>query len=163
MVKWKRDVIYGIALELVCLLCYISTRNLPAGTSKIWQTRPDVYIWLWLIILAVLAAVMIAGAVLKRDQTPCEPIWSKAGVVTIIAFFLYLFAMNYLGFTLSTAIFLVCMILYYSRKMDKLNATGAALVKKVVLYVVIAVVIAFITKWVFTAVLDVRLPAGRLF
>ena len=29
MVKWKRDVIYGIALEVVCVLCYFGTRNLP--------------------------------------------------------------------------------------------------------------------------------------
>ena len=156
MVKWKRDVIYGIALEVVCVLCYFGTRNLPTGTAKIWQARADVYIWLWIIILAILSAILIATAVIKKDQTPCEPVWTREGVVTAGAFFLYLFVMSYIGFILSTMVFLTTMILYYSWKMDKLHYTGSALIKKIILYIVAALVTTFVTYWIFTSLLDVR-------
>ena len=163
MVKWKRDVIYGIALEVVCVLCYFGTRTLPTGTAKIWQARADVYIWLWIIILAILSAILIATAVIKKDQTPCEPVWTREGVVTAGAFFLYLFVMSYIGFILSTMVFLTTMILYYSWKMDKLHYTGSALIKKIILYIVAALVTTFVTYWIFTSLLDVRLPAWSLF
>lgn len=163
VLKWKRDVIYGIVLEVVCLLGYLGTRNLPTGTAKIWQSRADVYIWLWIMILAVLSAILIATAVIKKDQTPCEPVWTKDGVVTAVAFFLYLFVMSYVGFAISTMVFLSAMILYYSWKMDKLCCTGSALTQKIILYIVAALITTFVTYWIFTAVLDVRLPVWSLF
>ena len=68
-----------IALEVVCVLCYFGTRNLPTGTAKIWQARADVYIWLWIIILAILSAILIATAVIKRIRPLCEPVWTRKG------------------------------------------------------------------------------------
>ena len=55
------------------------------------------------------------------------------------------------------------MILYYSWKMDKLPYTGSALIKKIILYIVAALVTTFVTYWIFTSLLDVRLPAWSLF
>ena len=121
------------------------------------------YIWLWIIILAILSAILIATAVIKKDQTPCEPVWTREGVVSAGAFFLYLFVMSYIGFILSTMVFLTTMILYYSWKMDKLHYTGSALIKKIILYIVAALVTTFVTYWIFTSLLDVRLPAWSLF
>ena len=60
-------------------------------------------------------------------------------------------------------VFLTTMILYYSWKMDKLHYTGSALIKKIILYIVAALVTTFVTYWIFTSLLDVRLPAWSLF
>lgn len=163
MVKWKRDVIYGIALELVCLFLYLGTRGMPAGTSKIWQTRPDVYTWLWLIILAILSLILIIKAVIQKDETPCEPIWSRAGVFTAIVLVVYLFAMDAVGFIPTTILFLWGTIVYYSWKMEKLNCTGAVRTRKIALYLIVALIGTFVTYWIFTSLLSVRLPGGKLF
>ena len=163
MPKWKRDVIYGIGLEVLCLVGYLATRGMSGGTSKIWQTRPDVYTWLWLIVLAILSLILIVRAVMKKDETPCEPIWSKAGVVTVVAMVLYLFSMDIIGFIITTLIFTWVMIVYYSWKMEKLNCQGAERNKKLVIYLIAAIITTLATYWIFTSLLDVRLPSGIFF
>lgn len=163
MAKWKRDVIYGVVLLACCAFGVVESLDMRISGSPIFITRPDVYLWIWLGILAVLTVIMIVKAVLKRDTEPCEPIWSKDGALTVILLFLYLFSMNTLGFTLATFAFETILILMYSRRMGKLNYTGRALVLHILMYVAAALIATIATKLLFTRVLSVRLPTGKLF
>ncbi|EOS62972.1 tripartite tricarboxylate transporter TctB family protein [Oscillibacter sp. 1-3] len=163
MAKWKRDVIYGVVLIACCAFGVVETLDMRISGNPVFITRPDVYLWIWLGILAALAAIMIVRAVLKRDMEKCEPIWCKDGVFTVIMLFLYLVSMNTLGFAVSTFAFEAILILVYSKRMGKLDYTGRALVLHILMYAAAALVTTAATELLFTRVLSVRLPAGKLF
>lgn len=163
MAKWKRDVIYGVVLIACCVFGVVESLDMRISGNPIFITRPDVYLWIWLGILAALAVIMIVRAVLKRDMEKCEPIWCRDGVFTVVMLFLYLLSMNTLGFTIATFAFETILILVYSKRMGKLEGTGKTLALRVLLYVAAALIATIATKLLFTRVLSVRLPAGRLF
>ena len=43
MAKWKRDVIYGIAIIIVGIVGIIETQEMKITGNPQWITRPDVY------------------------------------------------------------------------------------------------------------------------
>lgn len=163
MAKWKRDVIYGIAILVACVAGVLATMDVKITGTMYWITRPDVYVWIWLAILAVLAVAMIIKAVIKKDETECAPIWSREGVVTLAALVLYLLLMKPVGFNITTFLFEAGLIIFYSWKMGKLNCDKKTKILRIVVYIVIAVVATIATKLLFTRVLGVRLPNGSLF
>ena len=163
MAKWKRDVIYGIAIIIVGIVGIIETQEMKITGNPPWITRPDVYLWIWLAIASVLAAILIVKAIIKRDETKCEPIWCKEGAITIIAMGVYLVLMDIIGFTISTLFFEAGLIIYYSWKMGKITGTKNQKVRKIILYIIIAVIATIATKLLFTEVLSTRLPKGKLF
>ena len=71
--------------------------------------------------------------------------------------------MNTLGFAVSTFAFEAILILVYSKRMGKLDYTGRALVLHILMYAAAALVTTAATELLFTRVLSVRLPAGKLF
>ena len=163
MAKWKRDVIYGVAIIVACVFGVIETQGMRITGNPKWITRPDVYMWLWLAVLGLLAASMIIKALIKKDTTPCAPIWCKDGVFTVVVMFLYLLSMETLGFLISSFLFETILILAYSKRMGKLDYKGKALVWRILLYVAIALITTIATKVLFTRLLSVRLPKGKLF
>lgn len=163
MAKWKRDVIYGIAIIIVGVVGIIETQDMKITGNPQWITRPDVYLWMWLAIVSLLAVAMIVKAIIKKDETECKPIWCREGVITIIAMGAYLALMDIIGFTVSTFFFEAGMIIFYSYKMGKITGTKKQKIRKIVVYVLIAVIATIATKLLFTEVLSTRLPKGKLF
>ncbi len=163
MAKWKRDVLYGIVIIVISIVGVIETQDMKITGNPDWITRPDVYMWLWLGIISLLAVAMIIKAVIKKDDTKCEPIWCKEGVFTIIVMALYLLLMPIIGFSIATFIFEAALIVFYSFKMGKLEGTKEQKIKKFVLYLIIALIATIATKLLFTEVLSTRLPKGKLF
>lgn len=163
MVRWKRDVIYGIALLVACLLCIIETRDLPTGTAKIFAARADVYVWFWVGILALLSALLIINALRKKDNEMLSPIWNSVGVTTVIAMFGYLLVMEALGFTISSFLFLFVVVLAYARRMGKLEKKGKQLASTLGLYAFACLVATIVTEQIFRNGLDVLLPQFSLF
>lgn len=163
MAKWKRDVIYGIAILIVGVAGIIETQDMKITGNPQWITRPDVYLWIWLAIASVLAVILIVKAIIKKDKTKCDPIWCKEGVITVIAMGIYLVFMDIIGFTISTLLFESGLIIYYSWKMGKITGTKNQKIKKIILYIIIAVIATIATKFLFTEVLSTRLPKGKLF
>lgn len=163
MARWKRDLICGIVLLIVCLAGYLESRSLPKGTAKIFAARADVYVWCWLTILAVLSVLLIIGAVRGRDTSPAAPVWSKEGVFTVCLLVCYLLLMEPLGFLLSTFLFLSFSILVYSWRMGKLKLDKIAAVRRIFFYLVVSAATTAAVKELFTAVLKVRLPNGMFF
>ena len=50
-----------------------ATMDVKITGTMYWITRPDVYVWIWLAILAVLAVAMIIKAVIKRTRRNARP------------------------------------------------------------------------------------------
>lgn len=163
MAKWKRDVIYGVVLILLCILGIIETQDVAITGNPIWITRADVYVWLWLGVLAILSVIMIIKAISKKDETPCQPIWCREGVFTVIVMGIYLLTMNVIGFTISTFLFEAVLIIAYSWKMGKIKGDKKTKIKTIIGYLVVALVATIVTEVLFTKALNVRLPSGKLF
>lgn len=163
MAKWKRDVIYGIVIIAAAIAGAVEITDMKVMGNPAWITRPDVYMWLWLGIFGICAALLIGRALIKRDEEKCEPIWTKMGVFTIVMMFLYLFVMETIGFTISTFVFEAVLIFAYSWKMGKLDHKGKKLYVTIALYLVVALAATVATKYLFTTALSVRLPKGKLF
>lgn len=162
MAKWKRDVLYGIAIIAVAAFASYEVRGMVVhGLSMV--TRPDVYLWFWMALLALLAIYMIAKAIHKKDETKMEAIWTQEGVVTVIATFAYLLLMPLLGFTISSILFEMGLLFYYSWRMGKLKGDRKHVIRKVIILTVIAVVTTVATEQIFTGILSTRLPAGKIF
>lgn len=162
MAKWKRDVLYGIAIIAAAVVAGISTMGMHVQ-GLITAARPDVYLWVWMTLLIILALGMIIKAICKKDDTKMEAIWCQEGVVTVVLTFLYLLVMPLIGFTISSIVFEGALLFYYAFRMGKLKGEKKHVVRKAVFLVIIAVVATVVTEAIFTSVLSVRLPVGKLF
>lgn len=163
MVRWKRDVIYGIVLLLFCGALYWQTSDLPRGTSKIFASRADVYVWFWLIILAALAIILIFNALRKKNMEVLPPIWSNIGVLSIISLIVYLLIMPFLGFLISTFVFLFVMIVASSRVQRKLEGDRRTVGVKLIRYAIFCIIFTVLMEQIFRKGLDVLLPSFNLF
>lgn len=163
MVKWKRDVIYGVVIIVAAIAGAIEVRGLNIMGNPAWITRPDAYVWMWLAIMAAFAIALVVRALRKKDNEVLEPIWCKDGMITIAAMFLYLLVMDLIGFTISTFIFEAGLIFLYSYRMGKLNHKGKKLYMTIALYIVVALIATLATQYLFTEALSVRLPKGKIF
>ena len=169
MLRWKRDVIYGVVILAACVFGIVETQGLSLKGYEYWTTRPDVYVWMWLTLLAVISLIMILRAVIKRNapyyQEELPKIWCKEGVVTLALLVLYLLVMKTIGFIASTLIFEFVTMAIYGGKMGKVNfkADKKKAVIRLVIYAVISIIATFATYYLFTNVLAVRLPKSKLF
>lgn len=163
MAKWKRDTIYGIAILIVSIVGILATQDVQVTGTPLFITRADVYVWLWMAIMGILAIALIVKSLIQKDETVMPAIWSKQGVVTVLASIVYLAIMKLVGFNISTFLYEAGLIIYYSAKMGKLKGDKKHLIKTLALYILIALIATVATKLLFTKVLSVRLPKGQLF
>ena len=159
----------GIAVLIFCAVAFVSTFSMPVGTmAKIKLAQPGVYLRGWIEIFAALAVLLIVNAVRKKDETKLVPMFQVQTVITLVLVAAYIFLMDKIGFLLSTALFSIIIILYYSwvagkfKNEDGSNKKGAALYKSIVIYIVIAIVVAVATQFVFSELLNVNLPSWSL-
>lgn len=165
MAKWKRDLIFGIGVLVTAGVASYAVRGMNVK-GLITAARPDIYLWVWMSIMALLAIGLIIRAVVKKDQTKLDPIWRQEGVITCIAMFIYLLVMPLIGFTISSIVFELALFFYYGWRMGKFNPKTKDkkdTIKFIVKTIVIALVSVLATKYIFTEFLSVRLPKGKIF
>ena len=169
MVRWKRDVIVGILLEIFCAIAYVTSFSIPVGTmGAIKAAQPGVYLRMWLIIFAILSLVMIINAIRKKDTTKTQPMFHGQVVFTLVLLAAYVYMMDIVGFAVSTIAFTVIIILEYSwaagkfKNEDGSNKKGSDIIKGILFYIVIAVIISFATEYIFRELLNVNLPTWSL-
>lgn len=169
MVRWKRDVILGVLLEIFCAIAFVSTFSIGVGTmAKYPLAQPGYYVRLWIVIFAILSLVMIVNAIRKKDMTKLEPMFHGQVVFTLVILAAYIYVMDIVGFAVSTIAFTAIIILEYSwaagkfKNEDGTTKKGAALIKGILFYIVIAVIISFATEYIFRELLNVNLPTWSL-
>lgn len=169
MVRWKRDVIVGILMELFCAVAFVSTFSIGVGTmAKFPMAQPGNYVRLWLGIFAILNLVMIINAIRKKDMTKMEPMFHGQVVFTLVLLAAYIYTMDMVGFAVSTIAFTTIIILEYSwaagkfKNEDGTAKKGADLVKTILIYIVLAVIISLATEYIFRELLNVNLPNWSL-
>ena len=159
----------GIAVLIFCAVAFVSTFSMPVGTmAKIKLAQPGVYLRGWIEIFAALAVLLIVNAVRKKDETKLVPMFQLQTVVTLVLVAAYIFLMDKIGFLVSTSLFSIIIIIYYSWVAGKFkdaegnNKKGAALYKSIAIYVVIAIIVAVATQFIFSELLNVNLPNWSL-
>jgi multidrug transporter EmrE-like cation transporter len=163
MLQWKRDVICSVGFLIFCIINYIYAGFMPKGTIKVPLAQPNSYLKLWLVALAILAIVVLVRALKNKPKDVMVPIWSKLSIFTVVTVGVYLLLMPYLGFFISTFLFLVATITVYSLNMGKEKKTGKAFIIQMTFYTVFSLVTAIIVEQIFRNGLDVILPKFSLF
>lgn len=168
MTKWMRDVIYGVAIAAISLFLIRDTYNLQESFITYESGRAGPYSRFWLWILLALSVVMIVRALLHKNQEKTEAILNPAPWVTVVLLSVYLFILTRLGFIVSTVLYLIIAMVYYSYKSGTftVDGDGAAkkknLVKHIVIILVCAIAVTVVTYYLFTEAVGVRLPEFSL-
>ena len=169
MARWKRDVFLGVFFELVFAFAYRESFNISVGTmGDVKAAQPGVYVRLWLIVFAVLSLLMIIRAVIKRDKTVVPRMFHPQVLITLALLAVYIFSMKYIGFFLSTLIFVNLTIIDYTwaagkfKNEDGTPKKGKALLKQILICVLIGVITTVCTQYIFGTLLKVNLPAWTL-
>ena len=169
MVRWKRDVIYGIAIIIFTIINYIYSLTLSEGTLRYVLAQPGPYLRMLLILFGVLGILLVVRALIKRPSEVLEPIFHKMATFSIAMMALFLLTMPYLGFILSGLLFSFSTVFMYSfdagkfRYIDGSVKKGKDLYKTIILYIIISILITIATYILFKNMLGVRLPAFKLF
>jgi len=168
-VRWKRDVFVGICFEIFFVIAFITSFSVPVGTlANIPAAQPGNYLRLWLIIFAILVGVMIVNAFRFKDETPLKKMFHGQVIFTLVLLGSYIYAIDIVGFLVSTIVFTIVIILEYSWAAGKFkNEDGtlkskAGIIKGIVFYVVIAIIISYATTYIFSELLNVALPTWSL-
>lgn len=170
MTKWLRDVIFGVAIAGVSLFLIKDTYNLQESFIPYETGRAGPYSRFWLWILFALAIVMIVRGILqrKKSQEKAEPILNPAPWITVILLCVYLLILTRLGFIISTMIYLVVAMTYYSYKSGTFSAGENAtakrknIIKHMLIILICSVAVTVITYFLFTEAVGVRLPEFSL-
>ncbi len=164
MIKWKRDVALGIFLLLFSLSMYFYTgATIGTNTISLRLAQPDLYLQMWLIILGTLSIFLIFKAIRKKEETFLPKIWGKPQVITVLSMVIYLLSMKWIGFSLSTAIFMSFIVIFYSYYANKIKIEKKDRIIQLVFYVAFSVVTTFLLQYLFSEVLGVLLPRFKLF
>ncbi len=163
MVKWKRDLILGVFMLVFSVAMFFYTgATIGTNTITIKAAQPQLYLQMWLVVLGVLSVILITRTLMKKEKELLPIIWGKLQVFTVAGMAIYLFVMKWIGFFLSSAIFLSIVIIVYSYKSNKVKARGKKLAIQLGAYILFSVAATALTQYLFAEVLGVLLPTFRL-
>ena len=164
MIRWKRDVIYSIALLVFCAFHWYLAEGLVQTVINVPVARPSVYSELILGILALLSVMQLVRAVVKK---PCEqmvPIWTPLAAITVITLMAYVMIIKTLGFQLSTFLAMAVLITSYSAGMGKVQFKDKKkAVRQILLCLLLALAVSLSTELIFRTGLGAKLPKGTIF
>lgn len=164
MPQWKKDVYYGIGLIVAAAFIFWETRALPTGGVQYLVARSDVYVWLLLVIMVLLAIGIIISAIRKKDETPTSTVWNKLGILTVVTVFIYLLVMEKIGFIASTFIAIMFLTCLYSARLKKFDVPDKkGKIIQIIKYAIFSAIVTAAVYYIFSSALDVKLPSFDLF
>ncbi len=168
MKKWVRDMVYGVVILIIAVILIIDTYSLKEDFIPYESAKAGIYSRFWLYVLLVLTLIMILRAVIVRDQTKVESLLSSTPWVTVIMISCYLLVIKKLGFVLSTILFLMISMTYYTYKSNKFQETDGKwrpkkeILRTIVFLAVCSAGVTVATFFLFTKGAKVLLPTMRL-
>lgn len=170
MKKWLREFLLGMVMFILAIVSLVYSYTLETTWGTVFLARPDLYLGLWMVVLAFLAFLLMVRA-WKQRKTPegqeqCLPLWTSLPVITVAAMFVYLVALDKIGFVLdSIAVFGLLTFLYSMNRGEEGKGwrDKKTVAKELITSGVFAVVCSIVVYSVFTGVLSTRLPVFSLF
>lgn len=164
MIRWKRDVIYSIAIIIFCIAHWIMADNLQQSVVSVTLAKPSVYAHLILGILGVLAVAQMVRAIIKKPSEELTPIWSALAAITIATLLVYIMVIDFLGFQISTFAAMAVLVTSYTAGMNKIDVHDKKkMIRQIVICLLIAFAISACTELIFRVGLGAKLPSGTLF
>lgn len=168
--RWTYDFILSVCILIVVVVAVIYSYILQSPRVTLFLARPDTYMGMWFIILAILALLLMARALKMRKtpegQAPGAPVWCALGIYTAVVLFLYLLTIEQLGFVVGSVLMLWALTFVYSfsiREVKKDWRDRKVFVKELIKTGVFSLAASLITYYVFTNVLTSKLPTFSLF
>ena len=168
--KWMYDFILSIVMLLVVAAALIYSYILESPRVDLFLARPDTYMALWFIILAILSVLLMGRALKARKTSEGQAdgiaIWGGMGVFTTVVLFVYLLTLKYMGFFLNSALMLWVLTLVYTFNIGVVKKDWKdkkLFVKELIKTGVFSFASSYITYWLFTNILTSKLPTFTLF
>ena len=163
MVRWKRDLILSIALIVISVVLYIYSGTFTTAAINIPAAMPDVYMRLWLGLMLILSVLLLIRTLRKKPQEQEPKMWGKLQVFTVIALFLYIFLLKWVGFRICTVVFVLAVTSVYCISGMEERPSGRALALCLGRCLVFALIVAGASDVLFRIVLSCNLPVFSLF
>jgi multidrug transporter EmrE-like cation transporter len=164
MKQWKRDLALSIGLIVFCLVNYIYAELMDGRGAMTYRlARADSYMQLWLIVLAALSVLLLIRTLKNKPADAAVPMWTKLGVFVLAAVAVYLLTMPYIGFFISTVIFLTALITVYSLSMQQKKKGGISFYLQFAIWFLVSLIGTMIIYYLFSNVLHVIFPKFSLF
>ena len=168
--KWMYDFILSIAMLVLIAVALVYSYILESPRVTLFLARPDTYMALWLIVLAVLSLLLLRRSLKARKTTdgqqPGAAIWCGLGVFTVAAMLIYLLLLKHLGFFLDSAVLMWVYALVYTFNIGSVKKNWhdkKLFVKELIKTGIFASASSGATYWVFIYLLSAKLPEFSLF
>ena len=168
--KWMYDFILGICILFAVVAALIYSYILESPRVTIFLARPDVYMALWLILLAVLAVLLIVRSLKQRNtpegQADGVAIWGSMAVFTAVVMLAYLLLIKKLGFTIDSILMLWCLTLVYTFNIGAVKKdwrNKALFLKEFIKTGIFSITTSLLIYYIFTTILTSKLPKFSLF
>lgn len=163
MQRWKRDFSCGVIFLVLSVFGYLYSFGIREGSVSHPLAGSGVYVRLWMILLGLLSVILIFKSVKVKSSELCPKTMLPMSYFTIFSLIAYLAAMPYLGYTISTIMYLTFMMTAYQYYPVKGTFTRHQLIGGVLKYAAISAVITVFIAQVFIKLLVVILPEIALF
>lgn len=163
MLRWARDLISGIAVLIVAIGGYVYSFDVEEGAVKNPLAGAGAYIRLWMAILALLSVILIVKSIWKRTSERAPAMMYPLIYITLAAVVLYVGLISFVGYTVSTILFLAVLMAIYDFYPRRGDFTKKDLLKGSAKYLAISVAMTVLVAQIFTRLLSVILPSGSLF
>ncbi|HEX6922207.1 MAG TPA: tripartite tricarboxylate transporter TctB family protein [Bacillales bacterium] len=158
MVKAKRDCINAVLILAFCGVAYYETLAIPSPVMR--KTGAAFFPEIVLPVLALLGLCLLINSIIRMKKEPNEKlnfsfqklfVDNKKVLSTFIIFGIYVLALSYIGYFISTILFLLSMYLLLVKKKEKVWMVSLG-------YIILTLIVYF----VFKKILLVFLPTGIL-
>lgn len=165
MKESRNNLISGITFLLFGVFVFATSYMIQVTTSDILGSR--FFPRATAVLIMILALVQISGAVkgmnrAKKEENPAAEEEKKHGpnkplVLTVVSLFVYYILILYIGFTITSILYLLAQSAILMSKEDFKDK------KKVLIMVAVAVIVPIFINTIFWNVFSIGLPAGKLF
>lgn len=170
MKKWLYDFILGAVMLLLSIAALVYSSTLENSRITLFLARPDIYMALWLGVLALLAALLMTRGLRQigtaQGQERRAPIWTSLPTVTAVILLVYLLVLDKIGFVLDPIAMLWILTFLYSMNSGEAGKDWRekkTVARELAASGIFAAACGVVTYYVFTGILAARLPVFSLF
>lgn len=160
MKQWKKDVVFALVMLGFSIYSIIYSIGITDPKMQWVLAKADTYVILWTSLLAILSVILLIKSIIKRPQNVSKPILTRRVVISAAIIVAFVFLIDKLGFMLSSALFVMGLLIYYTYEEDSGFPKGRALAKRIVIWIIITGVTLFAVQYLFGTLLGVNLPKG---
>ncbi len=159
MTKAKKDLVWSVLLCATSIGTYFYSNSFKSLFATQFLAESSVYTKIWAVALFLLSVALGIRSLKNIDKEKSTQLVSIGTIVSILALIIYLLVLNYVGFLISTVVFLTGMITYYQwlslKKEERaIFKLSVSLIKSFFLSAIVSVILQLI----FTHLFGVLLP-----